>query len=69
MILGPPFYAVMANICYTFGPMTNMILARAKPRKRLFQIGLFFSLALTAMPGIWAVYCWVNTLITGQKMD
>jgi hypothetical protein len=69
MFLGPPIYAILANICYTFGPIANLVVARNKPIKRLFQVGLFFSLAITAMPGIWAVYCWVNTLITGQKLD
>jgi hypothetical protein len=69
MIVGPPVYVVLANICYTFGFVANLIISRGKPVKRLFVIGLMFSLALTALPGLWAVYCWIHSIVTGQKMD
>jgi hypothetical protein len=69
MILGPPVYALMANLCYTLGPLVNIVQGDRKPNRRLFQAGLFFSLALTALPGIWAAYCWIHSLVTGQKMD
>jgi hypothetical protein len=69
MILGPPIYAVIANFCYTVGPLFDVLLKRGMPSKGLFRIGLFFSLALTALPGTWAVYCWVHSVITGEKLD
>jgi hypothetical protein len=69
MILGPPVYAVLANICYTLGPVLDFLWGSREPSKKLFRAGLFFSLALTALPGIWAVYCWIHSVVTGQKMD
>ena len=69
MILGPPVYAVLANCCYFLGPLLNSFDRRGKPNKKLFRTGLFFSLSITALPGLWAVLAWVGTLITGRKLD
>jgi len=69
MILGPPVYAILANICYSFGPLIDSLLGRERPSKRLFKIGLVFSLLLTALPGIWAIYAWIETIITGHKLE
>jgi hypothetical protein len=69
MILGLPLYALMANVCYTFGPIADLVQRGRKPSKRLFRVGLFFSMAITALPGIWAVYCWIHSVVTGQKLD
>ena len=69
MIIGPFVYAMMANICYSLGPVLDSWRKVTTPSKHLFRAGLFFSLALTALPGFWAIFAWVSTLITGQKRD
>jgi hypothetical protein len=69
MILGPPIYGILANICYTFGPIIDVVAYRGSPRVKLFKVGLIFSLVLTALPGLWAVTAWLVTLYTGQKLD
>jgi hypothetical protein len=69
MIIGPFFYAILANICYTLGPLFDFIRNDGTPSKRLFKTGLIFSLVLTSLPGLWAVVAWVGTLITGHKLD
>ena len=68
MIIGPFIYAVMANICYTLGPLLDVTLYRSRPRVRLFKFGLIFSLVLTSLPGIWALTAWLITLFTGKKL-
>ncbi len=68
MILGPPLYAILANIAYTAGPIFDTIVYQGSPRKQLFRIGYIFSLVLTAFPGAWAVVAWLSTVVTGQKM-
>jgi hypothetical protein len=69
MIVGPPIYAVFANVAYTFGPLLDVIFFIGRPRIWLFYLGLIFSLALTSAPGIWAVVAWLITLQTGKKLD
>jgi hypothetical protein len=69
MIFGPFVFALMANICYTAGPAIDCILFEGKPKKKLFAIGLYFSMGLTALPGLWAVVAWLTTLATGRKLD
>lgn len=68
MIIGPFIYAIMANICYTLGPLFDVAFYRSRPRVKLFKFGLIFSLILTALPGIWAVTAWLITLYTGRKL-
>jgi uncharacterized BrkB/YihY/UPF0761 family membrane protein len=68
MIFGPPIYAVLANICYTFGWIVDMTYYRGAPRRRLFKAGLIFSIVLTALPGLWAVAAWLITIHTGRKI-
>jgi hypothetical protein len=69
LIVIPPIYAVMANICYSFGPLFDWIRNGGKPSRGLFRVGLFFSMFLTALPGLWALFCFFRMLITGQKLD
>lgn len=69
MLIGPAFWAIMANICYTFGWITDVVFYRGGPRKDLFKTGLILSLALTALPGIWAVIAWFITVFMGRKLD
>jgi hypothetical protein len=69
MILGPFIYAIMANICYTLGPIVDSLFFKGAPRARLLQAGFWFSIFLTATPGVWALYCWIRVLRTGQLLD
>ncbi|MGD0738536.1 MAG: hypothetical protein ABR957_02995 [Terracidiphilus sp.] len=69
MILGPFVYGVLANICYSFGAVVDLVFYRGRPRATLFKVGLIFSLALTALPGLWAVTAWLMTVFTGKKLD
>jgi hypothetical protein len=68
MIVGPFIYVLLANICYTLGPLVDTIFRRGAPRIRLYKSGLIFSGLLTALPGIWAVVAWLITLYTGHKL-
>lgn len=68
MIIGPPLYAVMANICYTLGPVFDVVFLRNGTRVKLFKLGLYFSIFLTAAPGAWAVLAWLITIYTGKKL-
>ena len=69
MLFGPIVYGIMANVCYSLGPIVDLVFYRGKPRVVLFKAGLFFSLALTAIPGLWAVIAWLTTIVTGKKLD
>jgi hypothetical protein len=68
MIIGPPVYAVIANICYHLGPLLDIVFYAGRPRVGLFKAGLIFSLMLTSLPGIWAIVAWLITLSTGHKL-
>ena len=46
MIIGPFFWAFMANICYTAGWLLDVTQYIGAPRRRLFKIGLSFSIFL-----------------------
>jgi hypothetical protein len=67
MIVGPPIYALLANICYTGGPVIDVLFFIGRPRVWLFRAGLLFSLVLTALPGLWALTAWLITVYTGKK--
>jgi hypothetical protein len=69
MIFGPFVYGLMANLCYSFGSIIDMIFYRGRPRVGLFKTGLIFSISLTALPGLWAVTAWLITVATGKKFD
>ena len=69
MVFGPILFAVLANICYTFGTLVDFLQNDGAPSKRLFKIGLYFSVLVTALPGLWALTAWIGTLITGRKLD
>jgi hypothetical protein len=61
-------YGVLANICYTFGPVVEIALHRLwKDRvlpvgPSLFRQGLSFSVGLTALPVLLASGMWVARL-------
>jgi hypothetical protein len=69
MIIGPFVYAALANVCYTFGWICDVVFYRGQPRTWLYKSGIVFSIALTALPGLWAVAAWLITLHTGRKLD
>jgi hypothetical protein len=69
MFLSPPVYAILANICYTFGWILDLATYRTSPRKGLFKAGLIFSIILTALPGVWAVVAYLITVYTGRKLE
>jgi hypothetical protein len=68
MIFGLVLYAILANLCYTFGWIVDVSAYRGRPREGLFKGGFIFSLALTALPGIWAVVALLITMYTGRKL-
>jgi hypothetical protein len=64
-------YAILANICCTAGGSFDVLRYRQRPRVALFRTGIYFSIALTAAPGLWALYAWISTistLVTGHKL-
>lgn len=69
MILGPFLYAFVANLCYTLGWIVDTVWYRGSPRTELYKAGVIFSIALTALPGAWALAAWITTLITAKKLD
>jgi hypothetical protein len=69
MLVGPILYVVLANICYTFGWIVDVVSYNDGPRKGLFRAGLIFSVVLTALPGLWAIVAYVSTVYTGKKLD
>jgi len=69
MLIGPIFYGILANLCFTFGWIVDTVFYRGSPRKILFKGGLIFSLVVTSLPGVWAVIAWLMTVVTGKKLD
>jgi hypothetical protein len=69
MIFGPFVYGALANLSYFMGPAADLVFFSGRPRVWLFKTGFFFSLGLTALPGLWALTAWLITVYTGQKMD
>ncbi len=69
LILMPPIYVILANLCYSIGPIVDWITNKGQPSRRFFQAGLYFSMLLTASLGLWAIFCAVRAFITGQKLD
>jgi hypothetical protein len=67
---GVPLYAIAANVCYTDGWILDAHLVyQGRLSKALFYAGFAFSIALTALPGIWAVFVWLVTVVTGDKIE
>jgi hypothetical protein len=59
MVIGPPLYAIFANLAYTSGPVLDTVVYRGTPRKHLLKAGYVFSILLTALPGVWALIAWL----------
>lgn len=68
MLIGPFIYGFLANICYTLGWLVDTISYQGTPRIRLYKAGIIFSVAVTALPGVWAVVAWLITVRTGHKL-
>ena len=64
-------YGILANICYTLGPTAEIFLEKVFKRKLLptgpvlFRMGLTFSVGLTLLPTLLAVFDWVIRIVTG----
>ena len=68
IVFGPLFYAICANIAYTAGPIYDTLFYCGEPRRNLFKAGYRFSLFLTAVPGLWAIFVYLTFLITGVRL-
>jgi hypothetical protein len=51
-----------------FGWIVDVAAYRGSPRQWLYTLGLRFSLALTALLGVWALLVWLYTIYTGHKL-
>ena len=62
-------YAIMANLCYLFGPALEILIEKLFGRDvlptgpALFRIGLTFSVGLTLIPVIFAIMGWVFRIV------
>ncbi|MEO5509963.1 MAG: hypothetical protein ABIV28_01955 [Longimicrobiales bacterium] len=63
-LIGVVVFGVMANVCYTFGPLLELAIAgmwgrRALPTgPTLFRMGLTFSVGLTMLPSLLFMFDW-----------
>jgi hypothetical protein len=69
MIFAPFLYGFLANVCYTRGWIADTASHRGKPRLRLYKASVVFSIIATSLPGVWAVFAWLTTVITGRELD
>jgi len=63
LLLGVVVYAVLANVCYSFGWMTELIWSedageRLAIRARFFRNGFLFSVGLTGLPAVLMLVLW-----------
>jgi hypothetical protein len=62
-------FAVLANVCYTFGPTLEVLLEKLWRRQMLpvgpslFRMGLTFSVGLTLLPTLLVVFEWVLRIV------
>jgi hypothetical protein len=65
LLLGALAYGVMANVCYTFGWISEILwcgddpLRAAVLRPKIFKIGLIFSVVLTLHPSVLIPMIWI----------
>jgi hypothetical protein len=63
-LIGIALYGVMANICYSFGPLVDIAVRRLLDRPygdvgaAIFRYGFVFSVGLTLLPIPLAVFSW-----------
>lgn len=68
MTFGPFVFILFANVCYTLGWIVDTLSYNGSPRTGLYKAGIVFSIAITSLPGVWAVVAWLTTVITGRKL-
>ena len=62
-------FGVMANVCYTFGPVVEAAIEKLWGRKALptgptlFRMGLTFSVGLTQLPTLISCFDWVYRVL------
>ena len=68
------FYAILANICYTGGWVTELLVRAlgraddaAKASVKTFRFGVTFSILLTLSPAVLCWFAFAAALIKGQK--
>ncbi|HET7232176.1 MAG TPA: hypothetical protein VFJ16_19370 [Longimicrobium sp.] len=69
MLVGAAVYGVVANGCYTLGWLAELLARRVWGRRApdigplLFRQGLIFSVGLTLLPILVAVFLWVARIV------
>jgi len=69
MLVGAAVYGLVANGCYTLGWMAELLARRVWGRRApdvgplLFRQGLIFSVGLTLLPILVAVFAWVFRMV------
>jgi hypothetical protein len=69
MLIGAAVYGLVANGCYTLGWMAELLARRVWGRSApdigplLFRQGLIFSVGLTLLPILLAVFSWVARIV------
>jgi len=62
-------FAITANVCYTSGWIVDLVRYRGEPNRKLFRVGLIFSVVLAFLPALWAVCALLFTVYSGKKLD
>jgi hypothetical protein len=62
-------FAITANVCYTSGWIVDLVRYRGGPSRKLFRVGLIFSVVLALLPALWAGCAWLFTVYSGKKLD
>ena len=69
MLMAAAVYGIVANVCYTLGSMTELLARRVWGRSApdlgplLFRQGLIFSVGLTLLPLLVAVFIWIARIV------
>jgi hypothetical protein len=67
--IGVAIFGVMANVCYTFGPTTEILIEKMWGRgllptgPALFRMGLTFSVGLALFPALLMTFVWVARIV------
>lgn len=69
LLMAAAVYGIVANVCYTLGSMTELLARRVWGRSApdlgplLFRQGLIFSVGLTLLPLLVAVFIWIARIV------
>jgi hypothetical protein len=75
IFVGVPIFAVLANICYCFGEIVELLFIKpakgdvAKYRDRAYIIGLSFSIFVTCLPLFWSIFYFVFAADWGKNLQ